>query len=87
MAHRNFYKSHGRALFKVLTLSFFSYQCFYWLWILFETETEKDLKNREIKSLEGEVRLLEEGRNSHRVGSSGTQVVGQKRLLEEDKKA
>jgi hypothetical protein len=81
----NFYKSHGRALFKALTLAFFSYQCFYWTWLTFETEAEKDGKNREIKSLESEIRLLEEGRNSHKIGGLEIGSDGGKRLLEEKK--
>jgi hypothetical protein len=61
--HTNFYKTHGRALFKALTLAFFTYQVCYWAWLVLETEEIKDQKRREIKSLEGEVRLLNDGRS------------------------
>lgn len=64
----NFYRTYGRALFKALTLAFFSYQVVYWAWLTLETEEIKDQKNREIKSLEQEVRLLDEGRKGHRPG-------------------
>ena len=63
--HTDFYRTHGRALFKALTLAFFTYQVCYWVWLVLETEEIKDQKSREIKSLEGEVRLLDEGRRSH----------------------
>ena len=63
--HTSFYKTHGRALFKALTLAFFSYQVCYYAWLVLETEETKDRTSREIKSLEGEVRLLDEGRRSH----------------------
>ena len=63
------YKTHGRALFKALTLAFFSYQVVYWAWLTLETEEIKDQKNQEIKSLEREVRLLEEGRRGHKPGA------------------
>lgn len=66
--HRDFYRTHGRALFKALTLAFFTYQVCYWAWLVLETEEIKDQKTREIKSLEGEVRLLDEGRKSHMPG-------------------
>lgn len=39
----------------------------YWTWLTLETEEIRDRKNREIKGLEGEVRLLDEGRRSHLV--------------------
>jgi hypothetical protein len=60
----NFYRSHGRALFKALTLAFLSYQIVYWAWLTLETEELKDHKDREIKALENEVRLLDESRRS-----------------------
>jgi hypothetical protein len=63
--HRAYYRTHGRALFKCLTLAFLTYQIVYWTWLTLETEEIKDKKNREIKGLEGEVRLLDEGRMSH----------------------
>ncbi|KIW72425.1 hypothetical protein PV04_00620 [Phialophora macrospora] len=65
----NFYQVHGRAFAKVITLSFLTYQITYWTWLLLETEAIKDQKNREIKSLEQEVRLLEEGRKGHKPGA------------------
>jgi len=65
----NFYKTHGRAFFKAITLAFLTYQIAYWAWLTLETEEIKDQKNREIKSLEREVRLLEENRKGHRPGS------------------
>ncbi|KAK5050992.1 hypothetical protein LTR84_003551 [Exophiala bonariae] len=58
----NFYRSHGRALFKALTLAFFSYQVVYWSWLTLETEELKANKDQEIKSLETQVRLLDETR-------------------------
>ncbi|KAJ9602259.1 hypothetical protein H2200_013114 [Cladophialophora chaetospira] len=64
----NFYRTHGRAFAKVVTLAFLTYQISYWAWLTLETEEIKDRKNREIKSLEEEVRLLEEGRKSHKPG-------------------
>ncbi|ERF68086.1 hypothetical protein EPUS_06897 [Endocarpon pusillum Z07020] len=63
--HRAYYQTHGRALFKCLTLAFLTYQVVYWTWLTLETEEIKDQKNREIKALEGEFRLLDEGRRSH----------------------
>lgn len=60
----NFYRSHGRALFKALTLAFFSYQIVYWGWLTLETEELKAHKDQEIKSLESEVRLLDESRKN-----------------------
>lgn len=65
----NFYKTHGRAFFKAITLAFLTYQIAYWGWLTLETEEIKDQKNREIKSLEREVRLLEENKKGHRPGS------------------
>jgi len=62
----NFYRTHGRALFKALTLAFFSYQVVYWAWLTLETEELRDQKNREIKALEAEVRLLDESRTAQR---------------------
>jgi hypothetical protein len=58
----NFYRSHGRALFKALTLAFFSYQIVYWSWLTLETEELKAHRDQEIKSLETQVRLLDESR-------------------------
>ncbi len=66
--HRAYYQTHGRALFKCLTLAFLTYQIVYWTWLTLETEEIKDQKNREIRGLEGEVKLLEEGRWSHVAG-------------------
>ncbi|KIW30187.1 uncharacterized protein PV07_05948 [Cladophialophora immunda] len=66
----NFYSTHGRAFFKAITLAFLTYQIAYWAWLTVETEYLKDQKNREVKSLEQEVRLLDEGRKAHRPGTS-----------------
>ena len=74
--HTNFYRTHGRALFKSLTMAFLSYQIFYWIWTTLETETLKDEKNRTIKGLEEEVKLLSSGVGSH---------SGGKRLLDEQR--
>lgn len=60
--HTNFYRTHGRALLKALTLAFFTYQVVYWAWLTLDTEETKAEKSREIEKLEGEVRLLDEGR-------------------------
>lgn len=60
----NFYRSHGRALFKALTLAFLSYQIVYWAWLTVETEELKAHKDQEITALEKEVRLLDETRRS-----------------------
>jgi len=65
-ARPSIYRTHGRALLKALTLAFLTYQVVYWTWLTLETEEIKDSKNREIRSLENEVRLLDEGRKSHR---------------------
>jgi len=62
----NFYKTHGRAFFKAITLAFLTYQIVYWAWLTLETEETMDQKKREIKSLESEVRLLDDSRKSHR---------------------
>lgn len=64
----NVSKTHGRALFKVLTLAFLTYQIAYWAWLTVETEEIKDQKNREIKALEREVRLLDESRKAQKTG-------------------
>lgn len=64
----NFYQLHGRALFKALTLAFLTYQIVYWAWLTLEADEIKDQKNHEIKSLEQEVRLLDESRRAHRPG-------------------
>ena len=77
--HRAYYQTHGRALFKCLTLAFLTYQVMYWTWLTLETEEIKDRKNREIKGLEGEVRLLDEGRRSHLAeGREGREVEQRK---------
>lgn len=73
-AHTNFYRTHGRALFKALTLAFFTYQVCYWAWLVLETEDIKDQKSREVTRLEGEVRLLDEGRKrSSPAGEAGAE--------------
>lgn len=56
-------------------MAFLSYQIFYWAWLTLETEAMKDEKGAEIRSLEGEVRLLGSGRGSH--------LLEGKRLLDE----
>ena len=63
----NFYRTHGRAFFKSFTLAFLTMQLVQWAWLVAETEEEKDARNAEIRKLEGEVRLLGEGRGSLRV--------------------
>lgn len=60
----NFYRSHGRALFKALTLAFLSYQIVYYVWLTLETEELKEHKDREIQTLETQVRLLDEARRN-----------------------
>ena len=61
----------------------------YWGWLTLETEEIKDGVRREIRGLEGEVRLLDEGRRGH--GEAMRRVVregrreegGGERILEE----
>ena len=60
--HTSFYRTYGRALFKALTLAFFTYQVVYWAWLVLETEEIKAEKSREMETLEDEVRLLDERR-------------------------
>lgn len=79
-SHPNFYRTHGRALFKCLTLAFLSYQVFYWSWVTLESETMKDQKRLEIKRLEEEVKLLGSGKGSHVLRADKGDG---KRLLEE----
>lgn len=76
--HGAYYKTHGRALFKSLTLAFLSYQIFYWAWLTLESEMYKDEKNRTIHELEGEVRMLSSGQGTHVLDG------GKKRLLDEE---
>lgn len=57
--HRAYYQTHGRALFKTLTLAFLTYQIVYWAWLTLETGEIRHQKEREIRGLEGEVRGLE----------------------------
>lgn len=42
-------------------------QCVQWAWLVLETEEVADKRGAEIRALEGEVRLLDEGRGSHRL--------------------
>ena len=63
----SFYRTHGRAFFKTFTLAFLTYQIVYWFWLTIEAEEIRDAKDAEIKSLESEVRLLDEGRNDHKL--------------------
>jgi hypothetical protein len=80
LAHRNFYRTHGRALFKALTLAFFTYQVVYWAWLVVETEGVMREKNREIQSLESQVRLLSKERSTN--SDSGEDSGKEGRLLE-----
>lgn len=70
--HTNFYRTHGRALLKALTLAFFTYQVVYWAWLVLETEEIKADKSREIEKLESEVRLLDEERKGGRTAEGDT---------------
>jgi hypothetical protein len=61
--------------------------------LILETEEIKDRVKREIKGLEGEVRLLEEGRRGNGHGEVMRRVVGGQtgerggeRILEEEKR-
>ncbi|ETN38992.1 uncharacterized protein HMPREF1541_07034 [Cyphellophora europaea CBS 101466] len=72
----NFYRTHGRAFFKSFTLAFLTMQLVQWAWLVAETEEEKDARNAEIRKLEGEVRLLGEGRGSHRLKGVGVGGAG-----------
>src|SRR5271170_7312243 len=78
--HTNFYRTHGRALFKALTLAFFTYQVVYWAWLVVETEEVMREKNREIQSLESQVRLLSKERSTNSDSGEGSGKEG--RLLE-----
>lgn len=65
---RSFYRTHGRALFKTLTLAFFTYQVLYWAWLTLETEEIKHGREVEIARLEAEVRgLVEERKGENRI--------------------
>jgi hypothetical protein len=70
--HTNFYRTHGRALLKALTLAFFTYQVVYWAWLVLETEEIKADKSREIEKLESEVRLLDEERKGAKAAEGNT---------------
>lgn len=70
--HYNFYRTHGRAFFKALTLAFLTMQLAHWSWLVLETEEERDTRNAQIRALEGEVRLLDEGRRTHRLDRGET---------------
>ena len=54
--HKAYYQTHGRALFKCLTLAFLTYQTVYWSWLKLDAEEKKHFKELEIRSLENEVR-------------------------------
>lgn len=43
---------------------------------MLETEEERDAKNAQIRALEGEVRLLDEGRWTHRLEREGKSEEG-----------
>lgn len=68
---KNFYRTHGRALFKALTLAFLAYQVCYWGWLTLETEEIKRGVESEMANLEGEVRRLQEGREGRRILEEG----------------
>lgn len=68
----NFYRTHGRAFFKCITLAFLTFQFCHWAWLVVEAEEEKDVQDAQIRSLEGEVRLLDEGRKSHLPGGGAS---------------
>jgi hypothetical protein len=63
--HRAYYQTHGRAFLKCFALAFLTYQLVYWVWLFIESEDTKDRKQREIKGLEMEVKMLQGGRGSH----------------------
>lgn len=69
----SFYRTHGRAFFKAFTLSFLTYQIIYWYWLTISAEEQMDEKKGQIEGLRGELRLLEEGRQSH----SGRKMQGE----------
>jgi hypothetical protein len=75
-SHRTFYRIYSRAIFKAFTLAFLTYQIVYWYWLTIESDEERDELEREIKGLEGAVRLLSGQEGRHGGG-------GEKRLLEE----
>ena len=64
--HYTFYAIYGRAIFKSLTLAFLTYQVLYWLWLTVETVNIMDAQKAEIRSLESEAKMLDEGRKAHR---------------------
>jgi hypothetical protein len=60
-------------------MAFLTYQIVYWTWLTLETEEIKDQRNREIKGLEGEVKLLDEGRKGHLAEGLETKEAGGKK--------
>jgi hypothetical protein len=64
-------------VFKAFTLAFLTYQIIYLYWLTIKSDEEKDELEREIKGLEGAVKLLS-GKEGRHGGS------GEKRLLEEE---
>ena len=75
----NFYRTHGRAFFKAFTLAFLTMQLVHWAWLVVETEEENDTRAAEIKALESEVRLLDEGRRTHRPGRAVEDTAQERR--------
>ena len=80
----NFYRTHGRAFFKSFTLAFLTYQIIYWSWLTIEAEEIRDTKDAEIKSLENEVRLLDEGRQNHNLLLEKRRREGHRGYVTED---
>jgi len=58
----NFYRTHGRAFFKALTLAFLTYQITYWAWLKLETEEDMAAKTAELKEAEENVRRSQAAR-------------------------
>ena len=50
------YRTHGRAILKVLTMSFFFYQVSYWTWLTIENDDLQAQKKKEVDILEGVVK-------------------------------
>ena len=75
--HRAYYQTHGRALFKCLTLAFLTYQIVYWAWLTLETDEIKANKEEEIKGLEAQARMLQKEQFRHG-SANGVERTGQK---------
>lgn len=65
-------------------MAFLTYQIVYWTWLTLETEEIKDQKSREIKGLEGEVKLLDEGRKGRLAEGLETKETGRKSGKEDE---